>query len=174
MIMTGTMWELDDATGAIRVEDVYDTDVDDLWQACTDPERAARWIAQLAGDFRPGGMLRATFTSTWTGSMRIDVCEAPHHLVLTQEPGTDEETVIEAWLSAEGERSRLVVEERGLGVGVLHFHAAGWQVHLEDLRRALESGATAHPTGWSSSQPAPAWKERWQALLPDYEAVRVG
>ena len=174
MIMTGSMWELDDTRGAIRVEDVYDTDLEDLWRACTDPERAARWIAQVAGEFRPGGILHATFTSTWTGSMRIDVCEAPHHLVLTQEPGTDEETVIEAWLSAEGDKSRLVVEERGLGNGVLHFHAAGWQVHLEDLGRSLETGAGAHPSGWSSSEPAPAWKKRWETLLPDYEAVRAG
>ena len=30
MIATGTMWDLDDTRGAIRVEDVYDTDVDDL------------------------------------------------------------------------------------------------------------------------------------------------
>lgn len=174
MIATGTMWDLDDTRGAIRVECVYDTDVDDLWQACTDPERLARWIAQVSGEFRVGGMLDATFTSTWTGPMRIDVCEAPRHLVLAQEPGTDEETVIEVWLSAEGEKSRLVVEERGLGIGVLHFHAAGWQVHLEDLGRSLRTAAAAHPSGWSSSEPAPAWKERWQALLPEYEAVRTG
>lgn len=174
MIVTGTMWDLDDSHGAIRVEDVYDTDVDDLWRACTDPERLARWIVQVAGDFRVGGMLDATFTSTWTGAMRIEVCDAPHHLVVTQEPGTDEETVIEAWLSAEGARSRLVVEERGLGLGVLHFHAAGWQVHLEDLGRSLRSGTGPHPSGWSAAEPAPAWKERWQALLPEYEAVRAG
>lgn len=173
MIATGAMWDLDETTGAVRVEDVYDTDVDDLWQACTDPERLARWIVHVTGDFRPGGMLDATFTSTWTGRMRIDVCEAPHHLVLTQEPGTDEETVIEAWVRPEGERSRLIVEERGLGIGVLPFHAAGWQVHLEDLGRALRTVAGPHPDGWSAEEPASAWKARWQELLPTYEAERV-
>jgi uncharacterized protein YndB with AHSA1/START domain len=42
MRMLSTM-RADDAThGTVRVEDVYDTDVDDLWQACTTPERLAR------------------------------------------------------------------------------------------------------------------------------------
>jgi uncharacterized protein YndB with AHSA1/START domain len=30
--------------------DIYDTDVDDLWEACTNPERLARWIAKVSGD----------------------------------------------------------------------------------------------------------------------------
>ena len=77
----------------------------------------------------------AVFTSTWTGPARIEVCDAPHHLLFTSEPGTDEESQIEAWLTAEGSRTRLVVEERGLPVDQLHFYGAGWQVHLEDLGR---------------------------------------
>jgi hypothetical protein len=50
-------------------------------------------------------------------------------------PGTMhplDESQIEAWLTAEGSKTRLVVEERGLPVDALHFHGAGWQVHLED------------------------------------------
>lgn len=174
MIMTGTMWEIDDAHGGVRVEDVYDTDIADLWEACTDPARLERWIVKVDGDLRPGGVLDATFTSTWTGRMRIDVCDAPRHLVLTQQPGTDEETVIEAWLQEEGARTRLIVEERGLGSGVLHFHAAGWQVHLEDLGLSLRHAGPAHPGGWSSEQPAEAWRSRWEELIPDYAQVRAG
>ena len=33
----------------------YPTDVDDLWQAVTDPERIPRWFAPVAGDLRLGG-----------------------------------------------------------------------------------------------------------------------
>ena len=36
----------------------YDTDINDLWQACTTPERLGRWIAEVSGDsvraHRPG------------------------------------------------------------------------------------------------------------------------
>ena len=131
------MRTLDGTRGAVRVEDLYDTDVDALWQACTTPERLARWIARVDGELRVGGTVRAVFTSSWTGPARIEVCEAPHHLLLTTEPGTDEEGQIEAWLTAEGSRARLVVEERGLPIGHLPFHASGWRAHLEDLARSL-------------------------------------
>ena len=102
MKITGTMRALDETRGAVRVEDVYDTDIEDLWEACTTPERLARWIAEVAGDLREGGTVEAVFTSTWTGPARIEVCDAPHHLLLTMEPGTDDESQIEAWLTARG------------------------------------------------------------------------
>lgn len=102
MRIIGTMRALDETRGAVRVEDVYDTDIQDLWEACTTPGRLARWIAEVSGDLREGGMVHAVFTSTWSGPARIEVCDAPHHLLLTTEPGTDDESQIEAWLTAEG------------------------------------------------------------------------
>jgi len=131
----GSMRRIDEQHGAVRVEHVYDTDLDDLWSAITEPERLARWVATVEGDLRLGGTIQARFTSSWEGPGRIDVCDAPNHLVLTMEPGTDEEAVIEAVLTAEGERTRLVVEERGLPLNVLYQHGAGWQAHGEDRGR---------------------------------------
>jgi uncharacterized protein YndB with AHSA1/START domain len=160
MRTTGTMRALDDARGAIRVEDVYDTDIEDLWAACTDPERLARWIAEVSGDLRVGGTLHATFTSTWTGPGRIEVCDRPHRLLLTMEPGTEDEAQIEAWLSEEGDRTRLVVEERGLPLDHLFFHGAGWQAHLEDLGRSLAGDGSD-------------WRRRWDELTPVYREMSV-
>ena len=54
----GTMRALDETRGAVRVEDVYDTGIEDLWEACTTPERLARWIAEVSGDLRVGGESR--------------------------------------------------------------------------------------------------------------------
>jgi uncharacterized protein YndB with AHSA1/START domain len=156
----GTMRRLDETSGAVRVEDVYDTDIADLWSAITEPDRLARWIATVEGDLRVGGVVHAQFTSTWEGPGRIDVCDAPNHLVVTMEPGTDEEAVIEAMLTAEGERTRLVVEERGLPLDALYKHGAGWQAHIEDLGRYLAGGESA-------------WKTRWQELMPAYEPLAV-
>ena len=96
MKVVGTMRAQDQDRGVVRVEDVYDTSVDDLWQACTSPDRLARWIAVVSGDLRLGGEVRAVFTSSWSGQARIDVCDAPSHLLLTMEPGTDDETQLEA------------------------------------------------------------------------------
>lgn len=173
MTMTGTMRAIDDQRGAVRMEEVYGTDIDDLWRACTAPERLARWIAVVTGDLCVGGMVHAAFTSTWAGPARVEVCDAPHHLLLTAQPGTDDETQIEAWLTAEGTRTRLVVEERGLPVAQLHFYGAGWQVHLEDLGRSLLSNGSAHSDGWSEEKAAPAWHERWSILTAIYQNTPV-
>jgi len=32
---------------AIGLEDRYDTSTDDLWSALTDPQRLARWVAEV-------------------------------------------------------------------------------------------------------------------------------
>lgn len=173
MKIIGTMRALDETRGAVRVEDVYDTDMADLWEACTKPERLARWIAEVSGDLHVGGFVHAAFTSTWTGPARIEVCDAPHHLLLTTEPGTDDESQIEAWLTTEGSQTRLVVEERGVPTGKLHFYGAGWQAHLEDLGRSLASGGSAHAAGWSPQAAAAAWHERWTELTPAYQATAV-
>jgi uncharacterized protein YndB with AHSA1/START domain len=157
----GTMRALDENVGVVRVEDVYDTDIDDLWEACTTPERLARWIAQVAGDLRVGGKIHATFTSSWDGPGRIEVCDRPHHLMMTMEPDTEDETVMEAWFTEEGDKTRLVVEERGLPLDKIHYHGAGWQAHLEDLRRSLAGEASA-------------WKARWTELTPAYETMPIG
>lgn len=170
MNIIGTMRALDETRGAVRVEDVYDTHIDDLWDACTTPARLARWIAEVTGELRVGGTFHATFTSTWTGPGRVEVCEPPHHLLLTMEPGTNDETQIEAWLTATDTGTRLVVEERGLPLGELYFHGAGWQVHLEDLGRSLAGGATER---WTELNPEPAWKARWTELTPVYEQMAV-
>lgn len=166
---TGSTYTLDDGSGAVRVEDLYDTTIDDLWQACTVPERLARWIGRVEGDLQEGGTVHAVLTSTWTGPIVIENCEAPHHLLLTLEPGTDEQTHLEVWLSAEADRTRLVVEERGLPRDELHFYGAGWQVHLEDLGRSLRSDGPVHPDDWSSETPAAAWSRRWSELTPAYQ-----
>src|SRR5215471_17903165 len=48
----------EDGKGIVRMEDRFDTDIDDLWSAITEPSRLARWYAQVDGDLRPGGEVR--------------------------------------------------------------------------------------------------------------------
>ncbi|MGI8668208.1 MAG: SRPBCC family protein [Jatrophihabitans sp.] len=163
MKIVGTMRALDDTRGAVRVEDIYDSDIEDLWEACTKPERLARWIAEVSGDLTPGGEFAACFTSGWEGSGRIDACEPPRRLLVsTRETGQTDEQVIEVTLTPDGDRTILVVEERGLPVGQLAAYGAGWQVHLEDL--------TAHLAGRERCQIT----TRWDELVPHYRQLAVG
>jgi uncharacterized protein YndB with AHSA1/START domain len=157
--LLGSMYRLPDGRGAVRVEDVYDTSIDDLWSAVTDPARLANWVAEVTGDLVVGGTVHAHFTSSWDGPGRIDVCDAPRRLLLTMEPGKPDETVIEALLTPEGDKTRLVVEERGLPADRTFYYGAGWQAHIEDL--------ATHVAG---KTPAP-WKERWTELTPAYQEM---
>ena len=155
--VVGSLRRLQNGRGAVRMEDLYDTGIDDLWSAITEPRRLARWIAEVTGDVRPGGRIYARFTSTWDGPGRIDVCQAPDRLLVTLAPGTPGETVIEATLRAEEDKTRLVVEERGIPVDELAGHGAGWQAHVEDL--------AAHLAGAEAAD----WRARWTALTPTYQ-----
>lgn len=66
----------------------YDAPIEDVWDACTNPERLARWYAPVAGDLRVGGAI----TQGDFGSGRITRCEAPRLLTvaLGGDPAPDE------------------------------------------------------------------------------------
>jgi uncharacterized protein YndB with AHSA1/START domain len=147
----------EDGKGTVRMEDRYDTDIDDLWSALTNPRRLARWIAEVKGDLCLGGEFHARFTSSWEGPGRVEVCEPPRRLLLRMSPGQPDEAVIEAQLTAEGSQTILVIEERGLPLDGFAGHGAGWQAHVEDL--------AAHLAG---REPAD-WRTRWIELVPPYE-----
>jgi uncharacterized protein YndB with AHSA1/START domain len=151
-----------DGKAVVRMEDRFDTDADDLWSALTDPQRLARWIAEVEGDLRLGGTFQARFTSTWEGPGRVDICEPPKRLVLTMSPGQDDQTVIEAELTPDGEQTRLVVEERGLPLDNAAAYGAGWQVHIEDLAAYL------------AGTPSLDWRTRWRELAPAYRDQQRG
>jgi uncharacterized protein YndB with AHSA1/START domain len=58
--IVGTL-RIADGKGVVRMEDRFDTDIDDLWSALTDPGRLARWLGEFEGDLRLGGEFRARF-----------------------------------------------------------------------------------------------------------------
>ena len=113
--------------------------------------------AVMGVHFRPGGAFQARFTSGWDGPGRVDVCQPPRRLLVTLNPGQDDETVVEAEIIPDGERTRLVLEERGLPLNGAAGHGAGWQAHVEDLG--------AHLAG----RPAADWRARWAELGPEYD-----
>ena len=145
--------------GVVRMEDCYQTEIEDLWSAVTDPLRLARWVAEVDGDLRVGGEFSARFTSGWDGVGRVEVCEPPRLLLVTLSPGQDDATVIEARLFADADQTRLVIEERGLPLDELAEHGAGWQAHVEDL--------VAHLAGHAALD----WRSRWTELTPAYRSL---
>lgn len=150
-----------DGTAIVRIEDRFDTDINDLWSALTDPGRLSRWLGEIEGDLRLGGEFRARFfASGWEGTGRVEVCEPPRRLlVLTTTPSHREEHPIEATLTADGDATILVWEERGMAPDQLAAYGAGIQVHVEDLAAHLAGGERCDA------------EARWAELLPSYESL---
>ena len=149
----------ENGTGTVHVEDVYNTDIDDLWSAITQPARLARWIVTVSGDTSSGSDFGLEFTSGWSGFGRIEVCEAPRRLRVTTWSDEDAPGVIDATLSPEGDGTRLIIEESGLPIEVYHAHGAGWQAHIEDLATYLAGGERGD------------WSARWRELDAPYRAM---
>jgi uncharacterized protein YndB with AHSA1/START domain len=150
-----------DGKGIVRVQDRFETDMDDVWSALTDPRRLARWLGEVEGDLRVGGEFRAHFdTSGWQGTGRVEVCESPERLlVMTKHEKQPDEHAVEAALTSDGDHSILVLEERGMRLDQLAAYGAGVQIHIEDLADHL-AGKDRRATGA---------EERWKGLLPAYQ-----
>ena len=156
-----------DGKGVVRVEDRYDTDIDDLWRAITDPGRLARWFGQVEGDLRPGGAFRLSVE--WDGTGRVEICEPPRRLRVTTRESDESfrrgngvppyDGVLEATLTADGDQTVLVIEVRGMPLDKIAFYGAGWQIHAEHL--------AAHIAGHERGDT----EARWDELVPVYQAL---
>jgi uncharacterized protein YndB with AHSA1/START domain len=154
-----------DGKGVVRMEDRFDTGIDDVWSALTDPLRLARWLGEVGGDLRPGGEYRFHFFASGSeGTGRVEACDPPRRLLLAHGLGEPGETVIEVTLAADGDQAVVVVEERGMPLNLLAAYGAGVQVHVEDL--------AAHLAGHEHCDAG----TRWGELQPAYDdlAARVG
>ena len=72
----------DDARTLV-ISRVYDTTLEDLWDACTNAERLPRWFLPVSGELRPGG--RYSFAGNASGT--IERCEPPQAVDATWEYG---------------------------------------------------------------------------------------
>ncbi|HYY19233.1 MAG TPA: SRPBCC family protein, partial [Streptosporangiaceae bacterium] len=88
----------------------YRADPDDVWQACTDPARLARWLTPVSGDLRPGGR----FQLAGNAGGEILRCEPPRVLTVTWEaPGGQPVTRVEAEFVAVGGGTDLELRHGG-------------------------------------------------------------
>ncbi len=155
--------------GVVQIEDRYDTDIDDLWSAITDPDRLARWHGQVEGDLRPGGEFRVYLEADDIESTgRVDACEPSTAIGDTRE--TDEsyrrgqgvppfDAVNEITLTADGDQTILVIEVKGMPLDKIAFYGAGWQIRAEHLAAYILGG-----------QPDDI-EARWGELVPPYQEL---
>ncbi|MGW4403498.1 SRPBCC family protein [Nonomuraea sp. NPDC004702] len=118
----------------------YDAEVADVWDACTDGERIARWFMPVSGDLRLGG----TYQLEGNAGGQILACEPPSYLRVSwlfgPDPGFSE---VEVRLSAEGGGTRFELRHTAevppemwgrFGPGAV---GVGWDLGLLGLRLHL-------------------------------------
>ena len=151
----------------LRLGRHYDAPVEDVWDACTDPERVARWFLPVRGDFRLGGR----YQLEGNAGGRIEVCEPPRRLEVTWElyggrsdltltlsPGADGGTDFELEHVAV---LPFTEEEYIEGIGEM---APGWEDALAGLEAHLRGDPRLTPaTGWYPPDSEEV-DRRWGAL----------
>jgi uncharacterized protein YndB with AHSA1/START domain len=156
-----------EGVGVVRIEDRYDTDIDDLWSAITDPDRLARWFGELDGEPSPEGKFHVRIPGAGERNGQVEACEPPQHLLVTMRdpdarPGQPEQLSVEAQLNAGGDQTHLTIEVKGIPLKLIAFYGAGWQIHAENL--------AAHILGH-----APDYGEtRRDELIPPYQELATG
>jgi uncharacterized protein YndB with AHSA1/START domain len=156
-----------DGAGVVRIEDRYNTNIDDLWSAITDPDRLARWFGEVDGELSPRGEFRVHIADAGDRTGQVKACEPPQRLVvMTRE--TDEsyrrgqgvppfDAVWEITLTGDGDLTILVIEVKGMPLEKIAFFGAGWQIHAENLAAYL---AGREPDDVEA---------RWEELVPLYQ-----
>ena len=144
------------AAGEARVVTIsrsYPGPAEDLWDACTNPERIPRWFLPVTGELALGGHYQLEGNAGGT----VESCDPPHSFTATWEYG-GEVSWIEVRVTAEGERARLQLEhiahvddERWaeFGPGAVGI---GWDLGFKGLGDHLASGADAEPEAtWATT-----------------------
>ncbi len=65
------------------ISQAYEGSLDDVWDACTNPERIARWFLPVSGDLRLGGRYQLEGNAGGT----IERCDPPRSFAATWESG---------------------------------------------------------------------------------------
>jgi uncharacterized protein YndB with AHSA1/START domain len=122
----------------------YDTTIEDVWDALTNPERIPRWFLPVSGDLSRGG--RYQFEGNAGGE--ITRCEPPRVLAVTWEMGGSPSWLTISLTEEPSGGTRLELEHVAhvgdeiwsqFGPGAV---GVGWDLGLMGLARHLATGAT--------------------------------
>jgi uncharacterized protein YndB with AHSA1/START domain len=144
----------------------YDAQIDDVWDAITQPDRITRWFMPISGDLRIGG----TFQLEGNAGGEILACEPPRLLKVTFGGPT---SLVEVRLTTQEESATMLelehtvpIEMAQSGAGALYV-GPGWDGALMGLDLFLRGEAVGDPVAAANSsearefskQSAHAWAE---------------
>jgi len=165
-----------DEARTLTISRVYDTGIEDLWDACTNPERIPRWFLPVSGDLELGGRYALEGNASGT----IERCEPPRIFFATWEYG-GMVSWIELTLTPEaGGRTRFSLEHIAhvdddmwtrFGPGAVGI---GWDLGLIGLTAHLASGADRPPLEEAMAwQTSPAGREFVTAISAEWADASI-
>ncbi len=130
----------------VTITRTYDAPVEDVWDACTNPERIPRWFLPVSGELREGGR----FQLEGNAGGLIERCEPPHSFTATWEYGGNVSWIELRLVETDGGGTRFELEHIALegehwkqfGPGAVGI---GWDLGLLGLGRHLATGARVPP-----------------------------
>lgn len=149
------MLRLEGERRGVRFERWFATPVDEVWDALTNPERLARWLAPGSIGNDAGDAVRLDFAQGGTVTGRVLRCEPPSLLEFEWRFAGETESVVRLELAATDGGTHLLLDHRALGAGHAAGYSAGWHAYLASLKDEFE--------GRDGS-----WDERFAAALPRY------
>nr|WP_042179581.1 SRPBCC family protein [Kibdelosporangium sp. MJ126-NF4]CEL13897.1 Aha1 domain protein [Kibdelosporangium sp. MJ126-NF4]CTQ88265.1 Aha1 domain protein [Kibdelosporangium sp. MJ126-NF4] len=145
----------------VTLSQAYDTDLDDLWDACTNIERIPRWFLPVSGELTLGG--RYQFEGNAGGV--VERCDPPKNFAVTWEMG-GEVSWVDVRLSTDPDgRSRFTLEHVAhvkdemwaqFGPGAVGI---GWDGMLLGLSLHLASDDSITPEEGQAWQVSPEGKQ---------------
>ena len=145
-----------DQDRTVRLRRRYDAPVEDVWDACTSPDRIGRWFLPVTGDFRPGG--RYQLEGNAGGEIRR--CEPPRLLRVTWVFGEAPPSEVEVRLSPGDQHDTVLELEHTMTVTPLWAEfgpgavGVGWDMALLGLGRYLSGHERNDAQAWAQSSEA--------------------
>jgi uncharacterized protein YndB with AHSA1/START domain len=124
----------------------YETDVADLWDALTNPERIPRWFLPVSGELKEGGRYQ---TEGNAGGV-VERCDAPNSFSVTWEMGPAVSWLTVRLAAVDGGTSLELVHEAPVEPGFWEQFGpgavgVGWDLAIMALGLHLESGEAVDP-----------------------------
>jgi uncharacterized protein YndB with AHSA1/START domain len=130
----------------VTVARAYDAPIEEVWNACTDPERIPRWFLPVTGELKPGGHYQLEGNAGGT----VRTCDPPHGFTATWEFG-EQVSWIELRLTPRADGGTdfaldhiVPVDDHWteFGPGAVGI---GWELGLLGLALHLRTGADVDP-----------------------------
>jgi uncharacterized protein YndB with AHSA1/START domain len=146
----------------VRMSRRYAAPAADVWDAWTNPERAARWLGAISGELREGGEALLVMSDDIKVPCRITACDPPRRLAVTWRHPGEPPSAAEIRLREDAEGTVLELEHARLRADDAVGYGYGWEDFLDRLA-ALLAGDDPDAISWAESQRT--LKPLWGAQL---------